>query len=131
MRHQRHLKNCNFWILHNLMHFPTNEEIKIWAIFSTSGHYLIYIFPLQRPFHCNFLMKWYKSIQWDQNLPNYDFSSDGLNYVQSSMFYFLKPKIGWSNLIIKSWTFSSLFDVHKTDVRVCSRNDLANIVRAF
>ena len=33
-------------------------------------------------------------------------NSDGLNYVESSMFDLSKPKIGWSSSITERWTCS-------------------------
>ena len=56
---------------------------------------------------------------------------DGSNYVWSSMFDCLKPKIGCSSLITKSWTCSRSFDVRKTDVWVCSLRNLVNLVKAL
>ena len=44
-------------------------------------------------------------------------TSDGLNYVQSS--------------IAKTWTHSNLFDVQKNDVRVCSLSNVVNLVKAL
>ena len=53
--------------------------------------------------------------------------SDGSNYVQSSMFDSLKPKIGCSSTITKS---SSPFDVRKNDIRDCSMSDFVNLLKA-
>ena len=59
------------------------------------------------------------------------FSSDGSNYVRSSMLDRLKPKIGCLSLISKRWTCSSQFNVQKNDVRVCSISNLLNLVKAL
>ena len=58
------------------------------------------------------------------------FSSDGSNYVRSSMFDRSKPKIGCSSSITKRWTRSCSIDVRKTDVRVCSLSNLVKLVKA-
>ena len=44
-----------------------------------------------------------------------------------SMFVCSKPKIGCSNLITKSGTHWSLFEVQKIDVRVCLVNNLVDL----
>ena len=51
--------------------------------------------------------------------------------LRSSMFDRSKPKIGCSSSITKRWTRSSLFDVRKNDVRVCSMSNLGNLVKAL
>ena len=58
-------------------------------------------------------------------------TSDGLNYVQSSMFNHSKQKIWCSSSIIKRWTHSSPFNVQKIDIRVCSMSSLVNLVKAL
>ena len=58
-------------------------------------------------------------------------SSDGSNYVQSSMFDLSKPKIGCWSSITKGWTRSSLSDVWKNYVRVCSMSIFVNLVKAL
>ena len=57
--------------------------------------------------------------------------NNGLSYVWSSMFDPSKPKIGCLSSISKRWTRSSPFDVRKNDVRVCSMNNLVNLVKGF
>ena len=56
------------------------------------------------------------------------FSSDGSNYVRSSMFEHSKPKMGYSGPISIRWTHLSLFDVRKNDVWVSLMNNLVNLI---
>ena len=69
---------------------------------------------------------------WPLNNQIFDFdwnlTSDWSNYVQSSMSYRSKPKIGCWSSISKRWTRSSLFNVWKNGVRFCS---MFNLVKAF
>ena len=48
-----------------------------------------------------------------------------------SMFYRLKPRIGYSSSITKIWKCSGSFGVRKTDVWVCSLSNLVNLVNAL
>ena len=71
---------------------------------------------------------------FDQFLPSsieFQFSSEGSNNVRSSMSNRSKPKIGCLSLINKRWTCSSLFDVRKNYVWVCSMSNLKSLVKAL
>ena len=59
------------------------------------------------------------------------FNSDGSNNVRSSMIDRSKPKIGCSSSITNRLSRSSSFDVRKSDVRVSSKSNLVNPVKAL
>ena len=53
------------------------------------------------------------------------------NNVRSSMFDRSKPKIRCLSSITNRWTCSNLFDVQKSYVRVSSKSNLVNLVKAI
>ena len=94
--------NNSFWIQCSVLPTLDNFQKWIWKFSYIDG--------------------WY--VEWKLPIFLKNGKSDGLNYVWSSMF---DAKIGCLNSITKIWTRSSLFDVRKNDVWICSMNNLVNL----